>query len=134
MSEDEYRARLTPEVRIFEPSESDLPRFAQLLQRTNQFRLNTAHFDESELARFASEDKPMLRLVEAWDSFGSYGIVGRAVLGQDGANARLLAFAISCRALGRGVEEAFLAELARDVTDRWGYEVIAEARTTGRNT
>lgn len=133
VSKDEYRARLAPEVRVFEPASTDLARFAQLLQRTNQFRLNKARFDQSELGSAAEDGEAILRLLEAWDSFGDYGIVGGAVLRHDGDCAQLLAFAVSCRALGRGIEEAFLAELGRLARERWDTDLVATLDDTGRN-
>ena len=133
VSDEDYRRRLAPEVRVFEPAGSDLPRFAQLLQRTNQFRLNSARYDESQLAQFAGHERAMLRLLEAWDSFGEYGIVGGAVLRREEEGGRLLAFALSCRALGRGIEEAFLADIGRDVQEQWGCALVAAVEETGRN-
>jgi FkbH-like protein len=133
LSEEDFRARLAAEARVFEPGAADLARFAQLLQRTNQFRLTTARFDEAELARFAADDRALLRLLEAWDSFGAYGIVGAAVVERRADGGHLLAFAISCRALGRGVEEAFLADVAEDVRARWAGDLVATFEDTGRN-
>ena len=52
---------------------------------------------------------------------------------REGHGARVIAFAVSCRALGRGIEDAFLAELADDARKEWDCGLVATVEDTGRN-
>jgi FkbH-like protein len=86
-----------------------LPRLAQLIQKTNQFNLSLRRRNLQEITRLADSGAG-LWTVAARDRFGDYGLVGVGILlpGTDPAYHELDTFLLSCRALGRGVEEAFL--------------------------
>ncbi len=85
------------------PSEgSSLARAAELMQRTTQFNATGRLFSEGELAaRALGGDVYVCR---AKDRFGDYGLVAAAVT--DGGE--ILAFVMSCRVIGLGVERLFL--------------------------
>src|SRR5262249_41721947 len=59
----------------------------------------------TELAALCQDPSFIVRLVSVKDQFGHYGIVGAFLLEQT----RLDTFVLSCRALGRNVEECMLA-------------------------
>ena len=96
---------------------ADLPRVAQLTQKTNQFNLSLKRRNVSEMHRLSAEHT--VCAVEVSDQFGDYGLVGVCILTQVAAvpaQWELDTFLLSCRALGRGVEEAMvfgLMELVR---------------------
>ena len=92
-----------------------LPRVAQLTQRTNQFNFTTCRRSETELQALARTHE--ILSVKVRDRFGDYGLVGVIIyrLEQDALDVDT--FLLSCRVLGRGVEHRMLArlgELARD--------------------
>ncbi|MDQ0808581.1 FkbH-like protein [Streptomyces sp. B3I7] len=110
----------------------DLPRITQLLSRTNQFTSATA----------GGADVPALLAREgtgtwtAWtatlrDRFGDYGTIATAVTARraDGG-VGIECFAMSCRALDRGVTEALFARIAEDGDVD---ELHVRFRGTGRN-
>jgi FkbH-like protein len=102
-------------VSIHAATEAELPRLAQLTQRTNQFNTSLRRRTVDEV-RALTRDHTVLSL-SARDRFGEYGLVGLAVLDWDTPeSARLDSVLMSCRALGRGIEQALLhvvAEQAR---------------------
>jgi FkbH-like protein len=103
-----YLQSLEMEVAIRFVDETLVPRVAQLTQRTNQFNLTTQRYsaaDISGLTESATSDVLCLRLK---DRLGDYGIVGAAVLSRDGKQADIDTFLLSCRVIGRGVEDALL--------------------------
>jgi predicted enzyme involved in methoxymalonyl-ACP biosynthesis len=57
------------------------------------------------------------------DKFGDYGLCGISSLVQNGARGQMLDFLLSCRVMGRGVEEAMLATVAQHARDS-GYELL----------
>ena len=69
------------------------------------------------------------------DKFGDQGIVGvlLAVPADDGLWLRIESYLVSCRALGRGVEEFLWAELARQALDHKVHGVIGEYIPTPKN-
>jgi len=104
--------------RLAEPD--DLPRLAQLTQKTNQFNLSLLRRSEEEIRQLASTDAS-LWVASVQDRFGSYGLVGVVILCpfrlNGSAAARLDTFLLSCRALGRGVEESIVHAIASAAQD-----------------
>lgn len=98
------------QVAIFEPSGNDISRVAQLVAKTNQFTLGGYRHSEAEIAAMVGRGDIALRLVHAKDRFGDYGIIGALIISNlNTSNALLDTFVLSCRAMGRGVEDAMLA-------------------------
>lgn len=122
------------EVDVHEATAEQLPRVAQLTQRTNQFNLAPAPRTLAEL-RALLAGGARCRVAEVRDRFGDYGLVGVALTDESAAAVRLDTFLLSCRVLGRGVEHAFLAAVARALAEGAGSpsELTAEHRPTGRN-
>lgn len=118
-------------VDITRPAEADIPRFAQLAQRTNQFTLTTTRHTETDVHELLAAHRCLL--VTAQDRFGSYGTVGAIAFEATGTTLRVDTFLVSCRALGRGIEHRMLAHLGRLAVER-GLETVTLAyRRTGRN-
>jgi FkbH-like protein len=81
----------------------NIPRIAQMTQKTNQFNLTTKRYTEADVQS---------RIEEGWsvyclrvsDRFGDSGITGCVFIHQD----EIDSFLLSCRILGKGIEYAFL--------------------------
>ena len=87
-------------------ADRDLPRVAQLTQKTNQFNLSLVRRSLDEIQALRSSRS--ILVLDATDRFGDYGIVGAAIVDLSPEGLALDTFLISCRALGRGLEDAFL--------------------------
>jgi len=92
-------------------TEQELPRVSQLLQKTNQFNLSLKR-------RTLPETRALLPTHDVWvvsasDRFGDYGLVGVCIARREDESLFLDSFLMSCRALGRGIEEAFLHSIAQ---------------------
>ncbi|MEI7032121.1 HAD-IIIC family phosphatase [Streptomyces pratensis] len=107
---EEFLERLELELDIRPLAEPDAPRAAQLVRRTNQFTLRARSADGGDLERW--QDLGEVWTVSARDRFGDYGQIGLLALRHDGARLDVLAWLLSCRVLGRGVEERLLQWLA----------------------
>jgi acyl carrier protein len=106
------------EIQILPPEPHQLPRIAELTQRTNQFNLTTMRRSESEMAALCRSAESECLVVQVCDRFGDYGLVG-AIIFQAGAQAITVdTFLLSCRALGRGVEHCMLARLGEIAKER----------------
>lgn len=94
-------------VDIDPPTAADVPRLAQLSQRTNQFNASLLRLQEAEV--LAAGAGAFHRVVRARDRFGDYGTVGQVRAMPRGDCLEVDLFMLSCRALGRGIEHRMLA-------------------------
>jgi FkbH-like protein len=110
-----------------------LPRIAQLINKSNQFNLTTKRYNEDELWQMMADPDVaglQLRLV---DRFGDNGMIAVVILRRDGEIGLIDTWLMSCRVLGRKVEEATLAVLAA-VARRLGVTILqGEYRPTAKN-
>ncbi|MEV6191898.1 SDR family NAD(P)-dependent oxidoreductase [Streptomyces sp. NPDC051920] len=128
---EEFLDRLELEVDIRALSDADVERAEQLVRRTNQFTLRPRSADGGDLARWLADGE--VWTAAARDRFGDYGQIGLLAVRADGGQLDVLAWKLSCRALGRGVEERLLCWLA-DHADRLGCaKVRLTAERTDRN-
>jgi FkbH-like protein len=122
-------------LKIHPLEEENIPRVAELMTRTHQ--LNTTGWllkrDELLYLLRKRSDSVTITVAELEDRFGSYGIIGAAIVEESLPNWRLKYFAVSCRVLGRGVERAFLLFLLREAIARGFISIEATYRDTGRN-
>ncbi|MGP8120012.1 MAG: HAD-IIIC family phosphatase, partial [Xanthobacteraceae bacterium] len=81
-----------------------IPRVEELFQRTTQFNTSGRKFSTGELADLAGRADACVLALDVSDRFGDYGMVGAAVIAGD----EILQLAMSCRALGMGVEHVFM--------------------------
>jgi FkbH-like protein len=118
---EEYLTSLDLEIEVREPLEGEWTRVAQLTQRTNQFNLSLRRRTVEELRSLS--DCTVL-ILKARDRFGDYGLVGLCIVhkkpDREGEIDTLL---MSCRVLGRGVEDAFLRAIA-DTATRYGAKTL----------
>ena len=115
---------------------TNLPRAAQLLNKTNQMNLSTRRLTEGELERWAAHPLHRLWTLRVEDRFGDYGLTGivSLVLEPEVPRARILDFILSCRVFGRQVEET-MVHLAAEAARREGAtELVATLIPTEKNT
>jgi amino acid adenylation domain-containing protein/FkbH-like protein len=87
--------------------DENLPRVAQLSQRTNQFNCTTIRRAEADFRLRRSE----VLTISVSDRFGDYGLTGAVICEQKEALLNVETFLLSCRVLGRGVEHRVVARL-----------------------
>ncbi|WP_217567113.1 type I polyketide synthase [Streptomyces sp. GbtcB7] len=128
---EEFLAQLELEVDIRALSGADVERAEQLVRRTNQFTLRTRSADGGDLGRW--RERGEVWTAAARDRFGDYGQIGLLALHADGDQLDVLAWLMSCRALGRGVEERLLRWLADRADELGCVKVRLTAERTPRN-
>ncbi|KAB8331116.1 HAD-IIIC family phosphatase [Scytonema tolypothrichoides VB-61278] len=104
-----YLESLQLVVEIRSAEERDLPRVAQLTQKTNQFNLSLIRRSLSEIQDI--QKSCSILVLNLKDRFGDYGLVGVAIFKQENESLFIDTLLMSCRALGRKVEESFLCSL-----------------------
>ena len=105
---EEWLATLETTVRVEELNQSNLPRAAQLLNKTNQMNLSTRRMSEADFNAWARKDGCRVWTFRVSDKFGDSGLTGLLSLELAGSRARIMDFVLSCRVIGRRIEEAML--------------------------
>lgn len=99
---------------------AELSRCAQLIQRSNQFNLRTQRFGPDQLRSLSASATGFACFLSLKDRFGDHGIIA-VVCGEirDADVLWITEWVMSCRVLGRGVEEFLrncLVETAREMS------------------
>ncbi|GHH85905.1 type I polyketide synthase [Streptomyces capitiformicae] len=128
---EDFLAELDLQVDIRALSDSDVQRAEQLVRRTNQFTLHARSADGGDVDRWRQHGE--VWTAAARDRFGDYGQIGLLALRADGGQLDVLAWLMSCRALGRGVEERLLQWLADRADELGCAKVRLTAERTPRN-
>jgi FkbH-like protein len=88
------------------------PRVAQLINKSNQFNLTTRRYSEAEVAAVEADPKRHAVQVRLADTFGDNGIISVIIVDKAAGAWEIDTWLMSCRVLGRRVEEAVLNHLA----------------------
>ncbi|GAA4073286.1 SDR family NAD(P)-dependent oxidoreductase [Streptomyces shaanxiensis] len=128
---EEFLDGLELEVDIRALSDADVQRAEQLVARTNQFTLRARSADGGDVARWRESGE--IWTAAARDRFGDYGQIGLLAVRHEGDQLDVLAWLMSCRALGRGVEERLLQWLADRAEELDCAKVRLTAERTPRN-
>lgn len=117
---DDYLRSLELCVEVRPPVGAELARFAQLTQRTNQFNLTTRRHTEGDISALASSPDNLALILSVKDKFGEYGLAGAAIVRLQAPDlAGITDFLLSCRVLGRRVEQAFIAGVTALAFEKW---------------
>lgn len=106
ISFEDFLRSLHMTVKIKKADRMTIPRIAQLTQKTNQFNLSLNRYQETDVARMSKEKNTTVYCISSSDDLGDAGIVGAAIIRQGDKEALLDTFLMSCRVLGRGIEDA----------------------------
>jgi len=115
-SVEDYLSSLNMRVEIASANPANLPRIAQLTNKTNQFNMTTRRYTEADVAALQANGSDVYGM-DVSDRFGDNGLVGVIILDPlDDGRREINTLLLSCRVMGRGVESAllgFIAEHAR---------------------
>jgi FkbH-like protein len=89
-------------------NQTNLSRAAQLLNKTNQMNLSTRRMSEVDFHAWASDKDHRAWTFRVSDKFGDSGLTGILTIELNGSRARIVDFVLSCRVMGRKIEEAML--------------------------
>jgi len=108
-----YLASLGMEGAISEFAPVDVPRLAQLINKSNQFNLTTRRRSEAELLAMLRDPNQIGFSFRLKDRFGDHGLISVVIAEQAAATMKIDTWLMSCRVLKRQVEDEVLNELAR---------------------
>lgn len=122
----DYIGSLGIRMKISPVDDFSISRASQMTQKTNQFNLTTKRYSESDLVVLKNSGFEMFTL-SVEDRFGDSGITGLIILRttKDAKNTTIEvdSFLLSCRILGRGIENEFLKSILNSYFDR-GIHVV----------
>ena len=111
-----------------------LKRIAQLINKTNQFNLTTRRYAEEQVAAIMADPNMFGLQFRLADRLGDNGTVAVVIgrLNQDG-DVELDSWLMSCRVLGRRVEEAMLQVVAGEAARRGARRIFGRYIPTAKN-
>lgn len=105
---DQWLKSLRMKVKAEELNEINLQRTAQLLNKTNQMNLTTRRMTELELLDWARQPDHKFWVFRVSDKFGDSGLTGIVSLEVKNKIGKIVDFILSCRVMGRKIEETML--------------------------
>lgn len=104
-------------------------RAAQMTQKTNQFNLTTKRYTEDDIRAILTSGGKAWTL-SVGDKFGDNGITGLLIMIANGTIDTML---MSCRVLGKGIEEAFVNYVLAEIKDSEIHSIVGQYIPTAKN-
>jgi FkbH-like protein len=113
---EEFLAGLGTKIFFTRAGDADLPRAAQLTQKTNQFNLTTRRYTEQELRALQTTPGAGVFIASVADKYGDNGKVLVSIVRRETRDtAKLDTFLMSCRVMGRFIEDQILDHLVKEL-------------------
>lgn len=119
-------------ISIAKADNFSIPRLAQMTQKTNQFNLTTHRYTEADINDFVRRGDNVY-CISVSDRFGDNGITGEMIVKRDGSKAEIDTFLLSCRILGKGIEDAFFKWVVNMLENDGVNEITATYIPTAKN-
>jgi FkbH-like protein len=130
----DYKRQLLTQLTVRRATPADVPRISQLVQRTNQFNLTTRRHGQGAIERMVDDPDVMILCADLRDRFGDLGLIGVAIANRAEDGAEIDSMLMSCRALGRDAELAFIAALFGGIHRQWGHgRLMAQYLASAKN-
>ncbi len=131
---DDYLASLDMSASIKAFDDVNLPRIAQLINKSNQFNLTTRRYTEDQVKQMMADPSIYTLQARLVDRFGDNGVVSIVICRDEGDGLwHIDTWLMSCRVLKRKLEEAVLAVISRDLSARGGKVLRGEYIPTAKN-
>ena len=130
---EDFLRSLELEVDIQPATAFTVPRIAQLTQKTNQMNMTTRRYTEAQIQGLASDPASAVFSVASKDRFGDEGIVGVMILRFTDAECVVDSLLLSCRVIGRGIEQLMLSVIADEARAKGLRRLRAEFFATKKN-
>jgi len=130
---DDFLRELDIKVKIKKSSKFLIPRISQLTLKTNQFNLTTKRYQEEDIEKFSKNENFEVGCAQVLDKFGDNGITGVYIVEKNSDYWLLDTFLLSCRIMGRGIEDAILTEIVKKAKIEGIREIRANFIPTPKN-
>ena len=130
---DDFLNELDIRVKIKKSNDFLIPRISQLTLKTNQFNLTTRRYQEEEIRNLSNDTNFSVGCAQVVDKFGDNGITGVYIVDKNPKFWVIDTFLLSCRIMGRGVENAILSQILKEAKLNGVKELRAEFIPTSKN-
>ncbi len=130
---DDYLRSLDMTLSIAPFDQPGRKRIAQLISKSNQFNLTTRRYSEAEVAALQANPDAVTVQARLSDMFGDNGMISAVICLKHGRQWEIDTWIMSCRVLGRRVEEAILQHLVREARAAGASELVGRYIPTARN-
>jgi len=133
---EDYLSTLEMRAELRELSELDLPRVSQLIAKTNQFNLTTRRHSPAYVSELRAQERALLYTLRLSDRFGDYGLISVILASPHPERPERLVidtWLMSCRVIGRTVEQLFFAQLVERALSAGYSELEATYCPTRKN-
>ena len=130
---DDYLVSLGMEIRLERFNAFNLPRIAQLIQRSNQFNLMTRRYGEAACEGMMNDKSLAPLTLRLSDKFGDYGLISIVILKPAGQDLEIDEYLMSCRVLQRGVENFAMNNIFAYAARRGASRVVGQYVPTAKN-
>jgi len=121
---DEYLKNLNMISKVESFNNFNIPRVAQLSQRSNQFNLRTIRYTEEDIKRISESDEYFTFTFKLTDKFGDNGLISVIILKTLNNNTLFIdTWFMSCRVLKRGMEN-FILNIISNFAITKGFKTI----------
>ena len=129
-----YLASLAMEITFRAFDATGRGRITQLINKSNQFNLTTRRYTESEIGAIEQEPDCYTLQVRLADCFGDNGMISVVICRQKvPAEWEIEVWLMSCRVLGRRVENAVLQEILVSAHEKGIRRLVGRYIPSGRN-
>src|SRR3989344_2360251 len=104
----DFLKSLGTEVHCYIDDASCVARLSQLTEKTNQFNSNKQPMSEADILKYIADPNYVVFYASARDKFGDHGVIAFSLVKKDTDVWVLESLLMSCRILGKGIEESFL--------------------------
>ena len=129
----EYLKKLDIKIKIKLDDEFSISRIFQLILKTNQFNLTTKRYQEEEIKEFVEDKTMIVGCSEVDDKFGENGITNVFIIKTKPNEWIIDTFLLSCRIMGRGIEEGIIGKILEIAKNKGIEKIIATFIPTEKN-
>lgn len=133
VSYEDYLVSLDMKAEIASFREIYDDRIAQLTNKTNQFNLTTKRMTLADIKQIAASEEHIALYGRLTDKFGDNGLVSVVIGEKHGNELRMILWLMSCRVLGRGMEQAMLDAVMEKAMETGLETVVGYYFPTAKN-
>jgi len=132
---EDFLKQLEIRVTMKKANNFTIPRIAQLTLKTNQFNLTTRRYQEEDVEALAQDHTKLIGCAQTQDKFGDNGITGVYIVNKNHVDKEWFidTFLLSCRVMGRGIEDAMMGYILSKAKEEGVIKVKAEFIPTKKN-
>lgn len=131
---EDFLNQLNIKIKIKNADKFTIPRISQLTLKTNQFNLTTHRYQEEEITKFSQDRNMLISSAQVEDKFGDNGITGTFIVKKNDSKEWIIdTFLLSCRVMGRRVEDVMMSHIINQAKKEGVEKIKAQYIPTQKN-